>query len=250
MPRKIKSNCATVLAIIPARGESKRIPQKNIRNFLGKPLIAYAIEQALACRFIGRVMVDTDSAKIASIARRFGAQTPWLRPKRLAQDTSNAVDSILYDLRKLKEKENYSPDYVVILQTTSPLREVTDIADCWEMMQKTQAGTVLTVCPTHPRFYYLDKKQNIILANGKNNKSTNVQAWRSGYILNGCFVYIVKTSSLLKEKSVITKNTKALVCPRWRSVDVDTLEDWALAEFLYKNKEKVYRRIKQLHEKK
>lgn len=239
-----------ILAIIPARAGSKRIPNKNIRNFLGKPLIAYTIEQARACDFIGRVMVDTDSPKAAKIARKFGAETPWLRPKKLAQDKSKVVDSILYNLRRLKEKENYQPDYVMILQTTSPLREKKDIKDCWRMMQKTKASTVLTVCSTHPRLYYLDKLQNIILANGSEKKSTNIQAWRPGYILNGCFVYIIKTSALLKEKSVITKNTKAVICDKWRSVDLDEPEDWALAEYLYKNKKSLLRRIKQLYGKK
>jgi len=239
-----------ILAYIPAREGSKRIPNKNIRDFLGKPLIAYAIEQALACNFVDRVMVDTDSPQAAKIAREFGAEVPWLRPKILAQDKSKIVDSLLYTLRRLKQEENYQPDYVIILQTISPLREKSDIIDCWRMMQKTKANTILTVCPTHPRLYYLDKLHNIILANGRENKSTNIQAWRPAYVLNGCFVYVIKTSALLKEKSIITKNTKAVICQHWRSVDLDTLEDWALAEYLYKNKEKITDRIKQLYGKK
>lgn len=239
-----------ILAYIPARAGSKRIKNKNIRNFLGKPLIAYAIKQARACNFIDRIMVDTDSPQIAKIALKFGAEVPWLRPKRLAQDKSRVVDSILYNLRRLKEKGNYQPEYIVILQVTSPLREKKDILDCWRMMQKTDAGTILTVCPTHPRLYYLDKKQNIILANGSERKSTNIQAWRPGYILNGCFVYIIKTSALLREKMIITKNTKAVICDKWRSVDLDDLTDWVLAEYLYKNKIGLSRRIKQLYDKK
>lgn len=236
-----------ILAYIPARSGSKRILDKNIKDFLGKPLLAYTIEQARSCNFIDRVMVDTDSEQIAKIALKYGAEVPWLRPKRLAQDKSKVIDSILYNLGRLKEKENYQPDYVIVLQTTSPLREKKDILDCWRMMQKINAGTILTVCPTHPRLYYLDKKQNIILANGSERKSTNIQAWRPGYILNGCFVYIMKTSALLKEKTIITKNTKAVICDKWRSIDLDTLEDWALAEYLYKNKKVLSRRIKQLY---
>lgn len=235
-----------ILAIIPARGGSKRIPQKNIRNFLGKPLIAYTIKQALSCHFISRVIVDTDSPKIAKIAKKFGAETPWLRPKKIAQDTSKVIDSILYHLRQFKEKEHYQPDYVVILQTTSPLREKKDIVDCWQMMRRTKATTVLTVCPTHPRLYYLDKKKNIVLVNGKESQSTNTQDWRPAYILNGCFVYIIKTTALLREKNIITKDTKAVVCDKWRSVDVDEPEDWALAELLYKNKQMIKSRIKKI----
>lgn len=237
-----------ILAIIPARGGSKRIPNKNIRDFFGKPLIAHTIEQVLACDFVDRVMVDTDSPEIAKVVRKFGVQVPWLRPKKLATDKSKIVDSILYILSRLKKEENYEPLHVMILPVTSPLRQKKDILDCWQVMQKAKAGTVLTVCPTHPRLYYLDKKRNITLVNGKESKSPNVQDWRPAYKLNGCFVYIVKTSDLLKEKLIITKNTKAVICPSWRSIDLDTFEDWALAEHLYENKEKIAERIDQLYE--
>jgi N-acylneuraminate cytidylyltransferase/CMP-N,N'-diacetyllegionaminic acid synthase len=239
-----------ILVIIPARAGSKRIPNKNIRNFLGKPLIAYAIEQAQSFDFIDRIVVDTDSPQIARIALKFGAEVPWLRPEKLANDKSKVIDSILYNLRQLKSRENYQPDYVMILQTTSPLREKKDIEDCWKMMKKTQAGTVLTVCPTHPRFYHLGEGNKLILMNGSEKKSSNTQAWHLGYVLNGCFVYIIKTSALLKEKVIITNNTKAVICPRWRSVDLDTPEDWALAEYLYESRKKITKRIKQLYEKK
>ena len=113
-------------------------------------------------------------------------------------------------------------------------------------MKKTDADTVLTVCPTHPRLYYMDAKQNIILANGSEKQSTNMQAWRPAYILNGCFVYIVKTKALIKEKGVITKNTKAVICEKWRSVDLDEPGDWALAELLYKNRKNISARIKKI----
>jgi len=235
-----------ILAIIPARAGSKRIPNKNIRNFLGQPLISYTIKQALGCKFIDRVIVDTDSEKIAKIALTSGAEVPWLRPKRLAADKSKVIDSILWNLHELKKKEDYQPDYLMILQTTSPLREEKDIMDCWQMIQKTKASAVLTVCPTHPRLYHLGADNKLILINGTEKKSSNMQAWRPGYVLNGCFVYIIKVKSLLKEKTVITKNTKAVICPRWRSVDLDTFEDWALAEVLYKNRKNIDNRIKKL----
>ena len=233
-----------VLALIPARGGSKRIPNKNIKKFLGKPLIAYAIEQAKSNPLIGRVIVDTDSKKIASIAKKYGAEVPFLRPKHLATDTARVRDSFLYLLDKLKKEENYAPDYIFILQNTSPMREQGDINACWDLMQKTDATTVLTVCPTQARLYYLDSKKNIILVNGSEKQSTNSQAWRDAYILNGCFVYLVKAAAFLEEKNVITENTKAVVCDKWRSIDFDNPEDWALGELVYKNKEKIAKRIK------
>lgn len=235
-----------ILAVIPARAGSKRIPNKNIKNFLGKPLIAYAIEQALKCPIVDRVIVDTDSPKIAKIARQYGAEVPFLRPEYLATDTAQIDDSFIYLLNRLKKEQNYVPTYVMMLQAPSPLREQEDIDRCWELMKKTNVSAVLTVCPTHPRLYYLDSQQNIILVNGSEKQSANMQAWRPAYILNGCFVYLVKTSALLKEKKIITKNTKAVICDKWRSVDLDTPEDWALAELLYKNKRAVAANIKKL----
>lgn len=233
-----------MLAIIPVRAGSKRIPNKNIRNFCGFPLLSYPIKQAKQCSFINRIIVDTDSPKIAAIAKKYGAEVPYLRPAELAQDKSRVVDSILYLLKSLKSAEGYIPDYIIILQTTSPLREIKDIENCWEKMKKGGATTVLTVCETHPRFYHLDKNDNIILMNGSEKQSTNMQEWPKGYILNGCFVYVVKTAALLREKLVITKKTKAVICPKWRSVDLDMPEEWAMAELIYKNKKNMAARIK------
>lgn len=232
-----------ILVIIPARAGSTRIQNKNIKRFLGEPLIAYAIKQALECGFVDRVLVDTDSKKIATLAKKYGAQAPWLRPARLAGNKAQVVDAILYDLAKLKKEQGYEPDYVMILQTTSPLREIADIAKCWRVMRARGATTVLTVCPTHPRLYHLDRRNFIKLVNGRATGSTNVQDWPAGYILNGCFVYIIKTTALLQEKRIITKKTKAVVCDKWRSVDLDTPEDWVVAELLYKNRKYIKARI-------
>ena len=243
-----KKNIASkpkILAIISARAGSKRLPNKNIKNFLGKPLIAYTIEQALSCRLIDRVVINTESPKIAKIALKYGAEVPFLRPKHLATDTAQEIDSILYVVNKLKKDENYFPTYVMILPLVAPLREKQDIEDCWEMMQKTKADTVLTVSPAHARLYYLDNQQNLILANKSGIKSSNTQAWRPGYILNNG-VFLVKTKALLREKNDITKKTKAAIYPKWRAVDIDTAEDWVIAEILYENKEKIISRIKKL----
>ena len=228
-----------VLAVIPARGGSKRIPNKNIRPFAGRPLIAHAIRQACAVSFIDRVVVDTDSERIARIARECGAEVPFLRPRRLATDSVSVNKAILHLLNRLKKEEGFEPDYVVLLQTTSPLREVRDIEACWKLMQKTRADTVLTVAPTHPRLYHLDRKQNLVLANKSAHTSTNIQEWPKAYLLNGCFVYIFNTAAFLKQKVVIMKNTKAVICDKWRSVDVDEPEDFVLAELLYRHQEEI-----------
>lgn len=239
-------NKNTILAIIPARAGSKRIPNKNIRKFLGKPLIAYTIGQAKKCKFVDRIIVDTDSAKVAKIARSYGAEVPFLRPPKLATGGAKVIDAIIHLLDRLKNEQNYEPTHVMILQTTSPLREIKDIKACWNLMKNTDTTTALTVCPTHPRLYRMDEKQNIFLVNGSESQSSNIQEWRPAFVLNGCFVYIIKTPALRAEHKIITKNTKAVVCEKWRSVDLDEPEDWALAELLYKNKKAIASRIKKI----
>jgi N-acylneuraminate cytidylyltransferase/CMP-N,N'-diacetyllegionaminic acid synthase len=232
-----------VLAVIPARGGSKRIPNKNIREFCGKPLIAHAIKQAKALSFVGRVVVDTDSEKIAEVAKKYGAEVPFLRPAALATDFASINEALLHLLNRLKKEEGYQPDYVVLLQTTSPLREARDIEACWELMRKMRADTVLTVAPTHPRLYHLDKGQSLVLANKTAYASTNVQEWPKAYLLNGCFVYIFNVARFLKQRKVIMKNTKAVICDKWRSIDLDTPEDWVVAERLYTAREEIAKQI-------
>ncbi|OGM99421.1 MAG: hypothetical protein A2817_03385 [Candidatus Yanofskybacteria bacterium RIFCSPHIGHO2_01_FULL_39_8b] len=235
-----------MLAYIPARGGSKRIPGKNFKKFVNKPLIAHAVEQALSWPHTDRLIVDTDSPKIAKIAKKYGAEVPFLRPAELAQDKSMAIDTILYTLNRLEKEQNYKPTHLLMLQATSPLRELKDIDACWKMMKETDATTVLTVCSTHPRLYHMNDKNDIILVNGHEGMSTNMQAWSPAYLLNGCFVYIIDIATLKKERRVITTKTKAVVCPKWRSIDLDTPEEWVMAEILYRNKKKLEKEIKSI----
>src|SRR3989338_9605486 len=95
-----------ILAYIPARGGSKRIPGKNIKKFAGKPLVAHTIEQALACKLADKVVVDTDSSEIAEIAKKYGAEVPFLRPAELAQDKSLIIDSMIYSLDRLEKEKS------------------------------------------------------------------------------------------------------------------------------------------------
>ncbi|HOV07468.1 MAG TPA: acylneuraminate cytidylyltransferase family protein, partial [Anaerolineaceae bacterium] len=111
-----------VLAIIPARGGSKGIPRKNINLFAGYPLISYSITAALQSNSVTRVIVSTDDEEIAAIARQWGAETPFLRPAELAQDNTTDLPVFQHALRWLKENENYTPDLVIHLRPTSPIR--------------------------------------------------------------------------------------------------------------------------------
>lgn len=235
-----------VLAYIPARGGSKRIPNKNIRPFAGKPLIAYAIEQGKSHPRVDRVIVDTDDGEIAAVAKKYGAEVPFLRPKELASDTAQATDALLYLLERLKKEEGYEPTHVLLLQTTSPLREMRDIDACFEVTDKTDAATVLTVTSTHPRIYFLAAENRLVLGNKEVKDSTNVQAWPKAYLLNGCFVYIIKVSELIKNRKILADDTRGVICDRWRSVDLDEPEDFVIGELLYKHKEAIKKDIQLL----
>lgn len=234
------------LAIIPARGGSKGIPGKNIKIFHSKPLIAYTIEQAKQTGLFDRIIVDTDDKKIAAVAQKYGAEVPFLRPKRLASDKASVIDAVLLLLKRLKEKQSYEPDIITLLQTTSPLREISDIKKCWKSMQDPQIKSVCTICETHPRLYRLDGRKRLVLANKTEDSSTNRQAWPVGYLLNGCMVYMIRTDDFLKTKKFINNDTRGIVCPRWRSIDLDSKEDWVLAETIYANKKKIERGLMRL----
>lgn len=141
-----------VLGIVPARGGSKSVPRKNIRPLRGKPLIAYTIESARAAMRLSRLIVSTDDEAIASAARAFGAEVPFLRPPELAADDTLDQPVFLHALRWLAEHEGYAPDYVAVLRPTSPLRQPEHIDGAIEVALATGADVVksVTVTGVHP----------------------------------------------------------------------------------------------------
>lgn len=237
-----------ILAIIPARGGSKRIPNKNIRIFNGKPLIYYAINHALKSKVFDRVIVDTDSPEIAKVALKYGAEVPFLRPAELATSETKINENIIFLLNRLKREHKYVPDIISLIQTTSPLRRPEDIRACYEIMSANQKiKSVCTVCDTSPWFFRLSTKGQLMLVNKDSISSTNTQEVPKGYILNGCMVYMVKTPVFLKTRKFVdfeNGSTVGIVCDKWRSVDLDHPEDWVLAEFLHKHQDKIYEKIK------
>jgi len=226
------------LAVIPARSGSKGIPDKNIRNFCGKPLIAYAIEQAKKCRRISLVIVSTDSPRYAAIAKKHGAEVPFLRPQELAGDKSPVFDTIKHLLLTLRDKNGYMPDYIVLLQTTSPLRTVSDIDQCINVILKKQCDAVMTMCSTEQLLYTIDKNGILkLLFNKQWLTSTNRQTLPATYKINGPAVLVFSSKSIFKKgnRSLIRGKVAGVVMEKWRSPDLDEPEDWTLAELLYKN---------------
>lgn len=136
----------SVFALILARGGSKRIPKKNIKELAGKPLIAYSIDEAKKSKYIDRLITSTDDQEIADVASTFGSEVPFLRPSELAQDTTTDYPVFLHALEWLKEHDNWEPDIVVQLRPTSPLRTVEDIDAAIELLAAhPEADSVRTV---------------------------------------------------------------------------------------------------------
>ena len=242
MTRKLK-----ILCLIGARGGSRGIPGKNIRNFYGKPLIAYTIEQALSLKkYIDRIVVSTDDPEISRVAKQYGAEAPFLRPKELASDKSNIGDAIIYTLNRLEKEEKYKPDYILLLQPTAPLRERGDIIKCIELIKNKKCDSVITVCPTNYLFFNLEPDGKLCIINDPKSKiriKPNRQSVPATHTYNG-LVYISRRESFLRYRNFLADNTYAVVCDAWRSVDLDSVEDWVLAEFLYKNKRRLAQKIK------
>lgn len=223
-----------VLAIIPARGGSKGLPGKNVTPLRGKPLIAWTIEAARQARRISRVVVSTDSPQIADAARAFGAEVPFLRPDELARDDTPAVDAALHALDWLLTHERYEPDWVALLQPTSPLRVAEDIDACAALAAERDAAAVVSVTPAHPHPYWARR----IDGDGQLSPLLEVavpatrQSLPDAFSLNGA-VYLVRTSSLRERRTFHPPRTWAYVMPRERSIDVDSAMDLRIADALW-----------------
>lgn len=234
-----------ILTVIPARGGSKGIPNKNIRPFAGKPLIAHTIDHAKKTKRISRIIVSTESEKIAKVAKKYGAEVPFLRPEEMAGDKSPVVDAILDLLEKLQKQENYTPDVLVLLQATSPLRKSEDIDAVLDLFFKEKAPAAVTVCRTEQLVFTKDSKERLKLeSNPAFLKSTNRQMLPTTYKFDGCVVYVIKPSVLFKERTFVPKNTRAYVMPRWRTVDLDEPEDFVVGELIYKKRKEIEKALK------
>lgn len=215
-----------ILAIIPARAGSKRLPRKNIINFCGKPLIAWTIEAALKSHNVSRVIVSTDSLEIAEIAKKYGAEVPFLRAKELSQDESSSISVVLNVLEEIKE--HYT--HVALLQPTSPLRTEKHIDESIELLG--DKSGVISVSPLEHPIEWTNTLQESMHMDGfikpeyKNKRS---QDFPKRYRINGA-IYVIKTEILKNEKNFIPeKNAVAYVMDPEQSVDIDTKNDLAHA---------------------
>lgn len=224
-----------ILAIVPARGGSVSLKNKNIKLFCGKPLIYYAIKNALMSKYIYKVVVSTDSKKIAEIALKYGAEVPFLRPKKLSDNKAKIIDAFKFTINKLKQE--YDTNHFISLAPTSPLTEVEDINRSIEIYFRKKAKTLISVVKNaKPIEWYLEKKRNNkITPFIKKTFKANRQGAKQLYIPNGA-IYIINSNHLIKNKTYLNNSTYAYVMPKVKSVDIDDKIDFQIAEGFYKKK--------------
>ena len=224
----------TFLAVIPARGGSKRLPRKNVLTLNGKPLIVWSIEAGLQSKYIDKVVVTSDDEEILEISKKFRAET-ISRPDELASDTATTFDAIKHTVDNLKKY-----DYVVLLQPTSPLRNEKHVDEAIELLETKKSDAIVSVCEMEHSPLWAN-----ILPNNKsmdNFMRDDIREKRSQdldkyYRLNGA-IYICKVDRLLQEKSIFIKNDiYAYEMGEDVSVDIDKRIDFDWAEFLMSREE-------------
>jgi len=219
-----------VLAIIPARGGSKGLPGKNIKILGDKPLIAWTIEAALNSEFICKVIVTTDCQEIASVAIRYGAEVPFIRPTELATDSAATVDVIDHAITFLDEDF----DVIVVLQPTSPFRTQIDIQNAFELYSNNCTPSVVSVMKADksPYWYFFrennNKIQPVITLEGQFSRRQDLP---DSYLLNGA-VYIVGVKDFQRDRKLIFNDTLSFVMSKESSIDIDDIMDFKLAQLI------------------
>lgn len=226
-------NHKKVVAIIPARGGSKRLPGKNKKVLMGKPLIAWTISTALQTEVIDKVIVSTDDLEIAKISKKYNAEVPFLRPANLSDDKATSYEVIIHSLNYL-EKHNEYFGYILLLQPTSPLRNKEDINNTFNLLLKTSAKAIVSVCETDHSPLWSNtlpddlSMKDFIRPEIKNLRSQDLPNY---YRLNGA-IYLAEIEYLKQNKSFLGEFTKAYIMPPNKSIDIDTKIDFELCKIL------------------
>ena len=226
------------IAVIPARSGSKGLPGKNIKELCGKPLIVYTIETALKSKVFDKVIVSTDSMEIAEIAKKAGAEIPFLRPKELATDTADSMD-VLIDAIKFLEEKGEKFDYIMKLQPTSPLRTEEDIRKSVKLLFEKNADSIISIseCQHHPLWCNtIDKDLKMYNFIKEEIKNKNRQELPKYYEING-LIFLSNIEKLLKLKEWYGKNSYAYISNNKNAIDIDNIIDFNFVENLMRNKE-------------
>ncbi len=235
MTRTKLQNC---LAIIPARGGSKGIPHKNIKTLSGKPLIAWAVEAAFKSHVLNRILVSTDDKAIAETAVRLKAEVPFLRPAELARDETPTLPVLQHAVAWLESNEKYTPSVIVTLQPTSPLHRPEHIQEALDLLERTGADSVVSVCLAEHSPYWMKRLEgDRVYPFLKNSfEESRRQDLPLVYRPNGA-IYVTRYDVLMKQNRILGEDTRAIVMDAESSVDIDTPLDFKMAELLLRERE-------------
>lgn len=231
-----------VLAVIPARGGSKGLPNKNILEVAHKPLICWSIEVAKSCASIDAVAVSTDSEKIATVSLAAGAEVPFVRPPELSTDSASSVDVVLHCAGHYQAAgQNF--DIVILIEPTSPLRESCDVDQALRLLiENSSAESVVSVCrveAAHPAFLYLLKEDGrlspLTADSGSHRRRQDVPAVHHP---EGT-IYASYLSSLRTRRSFYHEKTYAFEVPRWKAIEVDELHELICVDALLRHKKEI-----------
>lgn len=222
------------IAIIPARGGSKRLPGKNIKDLAGKPMIAWTIKAALDSQVFDHVFVSTDDEKIAEVAKQAGAKIPFLRPTKLASDEATTNDVVTHLVEWFEKEHNQQASTIAILQPTSPLRSAQHIKEAMQLMEEKSAKAVVSVCEVEYPIQFCNTLGKDGSMDGfiKPENLKRTQELEPYYRLNGA-IYIFIKSYVGSLNQLYSKDTYSYVMGAKESVDVDTLQDFKLAELAF-----------------
>lgn len=221
------------LAIIPARGGSKRIPHKNIKSFLGKPIITYSIEAALKSKLFNEVMVSTDDEEIAEIANKYGATMPFYRSKKSSNDHAGLAEVIIEVIENYK-KRNIEYDNICCILATAPFLDEILLKEAFSKFSQGNFDSIFPVVkysfPIQRAMQFKGENINMIWPENRIKRSQDLTP---SFHDAGLF-YWVKSKVILKEKKLWTVNTSAIEINMHKAQDIDTPEDWEIAELKYK----------------
>ncbi len=225
--------------MIPARGGSKGLPGKNIKQLQGKPLIAYTIEQAKESKYIDRVIISTEDDQIAEVSKRYGAEVPFQRPAELARDDSSMMDVLLHAVKWMEGEAKFKFDILVLLHVTTPLREAEDIDKCIELLVDEKTDNVFSVAEAYrnPYFNMVEVTAGNEVRLVKDGHFTTRQSAPRVFDMNAS-IYVWWKDTFKAEKGLFLKKTRVYPMPRERSVDIDEPMDFRIAEMLLQDKQK------------
>lgn len=228
-----------VLGLIPARAGSKGLPGKNIRMLNGKPLIGWTIDAAIDSKVFDSLIVSTDSADIAGVASTYGVEVPFLRPDYLSGDTASSIDVVEHAINYLRS-QGHNYDYLVLLEPTSPLREPSDIVNSLELMTKTGADSVVSVCMAetqHPKYMFrLGNDSGLVPYEGGLFSPLRRQEIDRLFFLEGT-VYASSIDTLLSKRVFCHERTVGYVVPKWKSLEIDDMVDFVMVESIMQYRE-------------